>query len=127
MAMCALELLKGRGLLLKLRGLFFELSHLEENADGNDIKMWSALLGSNRPCHWTTHPGSSRVPAVAFDQHHVGRAIDDSVGYPCYTPSAVSTIAPLLKGDVVFTNFEATVVEKGQKLVHQGGDVPFPT
>ncbi len=31
-----------------------------------------------------------------------------------YTPSEVSTIAPLLKGDVVFTNFEATVAEKGQ-------------
>lgn len=33
-----------------------------------------------------------------------------------HTPSAVSTIAPLLKGDVVFTNFEATIVDvrKGQ-------------
>ena len=31
-----------------------------------------------------------------------------------YTPSVVSTLAPLLKGDVVFTNFEATVAEKGQ-------------
>lgn len=31
-----------------------------------------------------------------------------------YTPSAVQVIAPLLQGDVVFTNFEATVAEKGQ-------------
>ena len=31
-----------------------------------------------------------------------------------YAPSVVSTMAPLLKGDVVFTNFEATVAEKGQ-------------
>jgi poly-gamma-glutamate synthesis protein (capsule biosynthesis protein) len=33
-----------------------------------------------------------------------------------HTPSAVSTIAPLLKGDVVFTNFEATIIDerKGQ-------------
>lgn len=31
-----------------------------------------------------------------------------------YAPSIVSTMAPLLKGDVVFTNFEATVAEKGQ-------------
>ncbi len=31
-----------------------------------------------------------------------------------YTPSIVSTMGPLLKGDVVFTNFEATVAEKGQ-------------
>ena len=29
-------------------------------------------------------------------------------------PSVMSTIAPLLKGDVIFTNFEATVIEKGQ-------------
>ena len=31
-----------------------------------------------------------------------------------YTPSVISTMAPLLKGDVIFTNFEATVAEKGQ-------------
>src|SRR5262249_28678495 len=31
-----------------------------------------------------------------------------------YTPAAVSPMAPLLKGDVVFTNFEATVAERGQ-------------
>jgi poly-gamma-glutamate capsule biosynthesis protein CapA/YwtB (metallophosphatase superfamily) len=30
------------------------------------------------------------------------------------TPTAVTTIAPLLKGDVIFTNFEAAVVEKDQ-------------
>ena len=31
-----------------------------------------------------------------------------------YAPSEISAISPLLKGDVVFTNFEATVAEKGQ-------------
>jgi poly-gamma-glutamate capsule biosynthesis protein CapA/YwtB (metallophosphatase superfamily) len=31
-----------------------------------------------------------------------------------YTPSVVSRMAPLLTGDVVFTNFEATVAERGQ-------------
>ncbi len=31
-----------------------------------------------------------------------------------FTPSAVPTMAPLLQGDVVFTNFEATVAEKDQ-------------
>jgi poly-gamma-glutamate capsule biosynthesis protein CapA/YwtB (metallophosphatase superfamily) len=31
-----------------------------------------------------------------------------------YTPSVVPTMAPLLRGDVVFTNFEATVAKKGQ-------------
>ena len=33
-----------------------------------------------------------------------------------HTPNEVATISPLLKGDVIFTNFEATVVEKGQSL-----------
>src|SRR5919204_246709 len=31
-----------------------------------------------------------------------------------HTPDLVSRMAPLLKGDVIFTNFEATVIEKGQ-------------
>src|SRR5437867_7770398 len=31
-----------------------------------------------------------------------------------HTPDIVSRTAPLLKGDVIFTNFEATVIEKGQ-------------
>ncbi|MBZ5660369.1 MAG: CapA family protein [Acidobacteriia bacterium] len=31
-----------------------------------------------------------------------------------YKPGEISTMAPLLKGDVVFTDFEATVAEKGQ-------------
>ncbi len=33
-----------------------------------------------------------------------------------HTPSIVSSVAPLLKGDVVFTNFEAAVVEKDQSM-----------
>ncbi len=33
-----------------------------------------------------------------------------------HAPNEVATISPLLKGDVIFTNFEATVVEKGQSL-----------
>jgi poly-gamma-glutamate capsule biosynthesis protein CapA/YwtB (metallophosphatase superfamily) len=35
------------------------------------------------------------------------------------TPTAVATISPLLKGDVIFTNFEATVIEKEQST-HDG-------
>jgi poly-gamma-glutamate capsule biosynthesis protein CapA/YwtB (metallophosphatase superfamily) len=35
------------------------------------------------------------------------------------TPTAVATISPLLKGDVIFTNFEATVLEKEQST-HDG-------
>jgi len=33
-----------------------------------------------------------------------------------HAPNELATITPLLKGDVIFTNFEATVVEKGQSL-----------
>ena len=36
-----------------------------------------------------------------------------------HTPTELATISPLLTGDVIFTNFEATVVEKGQSL-HDG-------
>ena len=36
-----------------------------------------------------------------------------------HTPDELATISPLLTGDVIFTNFEATVVEKGQSL-HDG-------
>jgi poly-gamma-glutamate capsule biosynthesis protein CapA/YwtB (metallophosphatase superfamily) len=46
-----------------------------------------------------------------------------------YTPSVVSTMSPLLKGDVVFTNFEATVAEKGQPnedAPHQGNSLAPP-
>jgi poly-gamma-glutamate synthesis protein (capsule biosynthesis protein) len=35
------------------------------------------------------------------------------------TPTAAATISPLLKGDVIFTNFEATVLEKEQST-HDG-------
>jgi poly-gamma-glutamate capsule biosynthesis protein CapA/YwtB (metallophosphatase superfamily) len=36
-----------------------------------------------------------------------------------HTPTAVATISPLLRGDVIFTNFEATVIEKEQST-HDG-------
>jgi poly-gamma-glutamate capsule biosynthesis protein CapA/YwtB (metallophosphatase superfamily) len=36
-----------------------------------------------------------------------------------HAPTAASTISPLLKGDVIFTNFEATVLEKEQST-HDG-------
>jgi poly-gamma-glutamate synthesis protein (capsule biosynthesis protein) len=35
-----------------------------------------------------------------------------------HTPSALATISPLLKGDVIFTNFEATVIEN--ESTHDG-------
>ena len=36
-----------------------------------------------------------------------------------HAPNEVATILPLLKGDVIFTNFEATVIEKEQST-HDG-------
>lgn len=39
--------------------------------------------------------------------------------FRAHAPNEVATISPLLKGDVIFTNFEATVVEPGQSL-HDG-------
>lgn len=41
-----------------------------------------------------------------------------------HTPTELATISPLLTGDVIFTNFEATVVEKGQSL--HDGQVSLP-
>src|SRR5437879_12080210 len=38
--------------------------------------------------------------------------------FRAHARNEVATISPLLKGDVIFTNFEATVVEKGQSLQH---------
>jgi poly-gamma-glutamate capsule biosynthesis protein CapA/YwtB (metallophosphatase superfamily) len=39
--------------------------------------------------------------------------------FRAHAPNEVATISPLLTGDVIFTNFEATVVEPGQSL-HDG-------
>src|SRR5690349_1711809 len=39
--------------------------------------------------------------------------------FRAHAPKALATISPLLKGDVIFTNFEATIVEPGQSL-HDG-------
>src|ERR1051326_485886 len=34
--------------------------------------------------------------------------------FRAHSPNTVAAVSPLLKGDVIFTNFEATVIEKGQ-------------
>src|SRR5947199_4904100 len=41
-----------------------------------------------------------------------------------HTPDIVARTAPLLKGDVIFTNFEATVIEKGKST--RDGRLPSP-
>ena len=43
-----------------------------------------------------------------------------------HTPTAVATISPLLKGDVIFTNFEATVAEKGEHVTEGRGFLAPP-
>jgi poly-gamma-glutamate capsule biosynthesis protein CapA/YwtB (metallophosphatase superfamily) len=42
------------------------------------------------------------------------------------TPTAVATISPLLKGDVIFTNFEGTVAEKGESVTQGRGFLAPP-
>jgi poly-gamma-glutamate capsule biosynthesis protein CapA/YwtB (metallophosphatase superfamily) len=41
-------------------------------------------------------------------------------------PTAVATISPLLKGDVIFTNFEAAVAEKGESVTEGRGFLAPP-
>jgi poly-gamma-glutamate capsule biosynthesis protein CapA/YwtB (metallophosphatase superfamily) len=41
-------------------------------------------------------------------------------------PKAVETLSPLLKGDVIFTNFEATVAEKGEHVTEGRGFLAPP-
>jgi poly-gamma-glutamate capsule biosynthesis protein CapA/YwtB (metallophosphatase superfamily) len=43
-----------------------------------------------------------------------------------HTPTAIATISPLLKGDVIFTNFEATVAEKGESVTQGRGFLSPP-
>jgi poly-gamma-glutamate capsule biosynthesis protein CapA/YwtB (metallophosphatase superfamily) len=42
--------------------------------------------------------------------------IRSDIAHALHAPSTLSTMAQLLQGDVIFTNFEATVIEKGQSL-----------
>ncbi len=57
-------------------------------------------------------------PAPAFNITLAGQSMIRS-DFRVHTPAELATISPLLTGDVIFTNFEATVVEKGQSL-HDG-------
>jgi hypothetical protein len=61
---------------------FFESRGLEENADGNNIKVLSAPAASNLPRHFI-HPRDCSMAAVACAQYHFDRTIDDSGGHPC--------------------------------------------
>ena len=59
-----------------------------------------------------------QAPAPALNITLAGQSMIRS-DFRVHTPTEVATISPLLTGDVIFTNFEATVVEKGQSL-HDG-------
>lgn len=56
--------------------------------------------------------------AGGFDITLTGQSMIRS-DFRAHAPKELATISPLLKGDVIFTNFEATVVEPGQSL-HDG-------
>src|ERR1700687_3032881 len=70
-----------RELLPKQPG-FFEHRSLEENADGNNTKMWSAPAAGNLPRDCIRNWGF-RMAAIVCAQHHVDRTIHDSFGYSC--------------------------------------------
>ena len=46
--------------------------------------------------------------------------------FRAHAPTAVATIAPLLKGDVIFTNFEGTIAEKGESVTEGRGFLAPP-
>jgi poly-gamma-glutamate capsule biosynthesis protein CapA/YwtB (metallophosphatase superfamily) len=56
--------------------------------------------------------------AGSFDITVTGQSMIRS-DFRAHAPKELATISPLLKGDVIVTNFEATVVEPGQSL-HDG-------
>jgi len=67
-----------------------------------------------------TVPGSLRAQSAALSITLTGQSMIRS-DIRVHTPSAVSTIAPLLKGDVVFTNFESTIVDEKRGQSHMDG------
>ena len=60
-----------------------------------------------------TMRGTLRAQSPALNITLTGQSMIRS-DFRVHTPTAVATISPLLKGDVIFTNFEATVIEKEQ-------------
>ncbi len=67
-----------------------------------------------------TVPGSLRAQSPALSITLTGQSMIRS-DIRVHTPSAVSTIAPLLKGDVVFTNFESTIADEKRGQSHMDG------
>lgn len=67
---------------------------------------------------WPQSPAQSPAQASTFSFTVAGQSMIRS-DFRVHAPNEVATISPILTGDVKFTNFEATVVEKGQSL-HDG-------
>lgn len=67
-----------------------------------------------------TVAGSLRAQSPALSITLTGQSMIRS-DIRVHTPSAVAAIAPLLKGDVVFTNFEATIVDERKSQSHMDG------
>jgi poly-gamma-glutamate capsule biosynthesis protein CapA/YwtB (metallophosphatase superfamily) len=82
---------------------------------GNRLLLAAACLVA-----FFTATGSLRAQSEALRITLTGQSMIRS-DIRVHTPSAVSTIAPLLKGDVVFTNFESTIVDEKRGQSHMDG------
>jgi poly-gamma-glutamate capsule biosynthesis protein CapA/YwtB (metallophosphatase superfamily) len=82
---------------------------------GNQASLAAALLVTV-----FTVPDCLRAQSPALSITLTGQSMIRS-DIRVHTPSAVSTIAPLLKGDVVFTNFESTIVDEKRGQSHLDG------
>ncbi len=61
--------------------------------------------------------------AACSNHDHLGGPVDDTVGYPRdRTGRGSSYIQGLLKGDVVFTNLEGAIAQKGETVCARAGD-----
>ena len=75
---------------------------------------WSG--GCRRALHCRLGDGRWRFCAVEYDHRYFGGAVDDPVGYPRYRARGGADIRWMLKGDVIFTNVESAVAEKGETV-----------
>jgi poly-gamma-glutamate synthesis protein (capsule biosynthesis protein) len=62
-----------------------------------------------------SQPQQAAQQAKTFSITLAGQSMIRS-DFRAHTPDELAKVAPLLKGDVVFTNFESTVIEPGQSV-----------
>jgi uncharacterized membrane protein YGL010W len=70
----------------------------------------------NRACH------TVGIPMIALSITLTGQSMIRS-DIRAHAPSAVPVIMSLLKGDVIFTNFETTIVDEKKGQSHHGRQV----